>query len=62
MEENIIGEEGLSKIITELNQQKSILMAQREEINNKLKSINKEIEKYEKYISPNQIKMFDDLD
>jgi uncharacterized coiled-coil DUF342 family protein len=58
-EPNIIGQEGISKRIAELTQQRDKLKNEQNEISKKIKELNAEIKKWETEISPNQINMFD---
>jgi hypothetical protein len=58
-EPNIVGQEGISKRIAELTQQRDILQAEVRQKNAKIKKLNAEIKRWENEISPNQINMFD---
>jgi uncharacterized coiled-coil DUF342 family protein len=58
-EPNIIGQEGISKRIGELKQQRDRLKNEQNQITKKIKELNAEIKKWETEISPNQINMFD---
>jgi uncharacterized coiled-coil DUF342 family protein len=58
-EPNIIGQDGISKRIAELTQQRDRLKNEQNQIAKKIKELNAEIKKWETEISPNQINMFD---
>lgn len=56
---NIIGQEGISKRIAELTQQRDKLKNEQNQIAKKIKELNAEIKRWENEISPNQFNMFD---
>jgi len=57
-EPKVIGQEGISKRLTELTQQRDRLKAQQAQIAKELKFLNAEIKKWENEISPNQTTLF----
>lgn len=54
---NVIGQDGISKKIAELEKQKAILQAEVKERNARIKKINAQIEMWSKQISPNQTRI-----
>jgi hypothetical protein len=54
----VIGQEGKQKTIGAMMKKRDLLIAQRAEINKEIEMLNKEIKKWEKEISPNQLTMF----
>lgn len=59
VENNIYGQEGISKKIAQLTREIEILKAQRSEINSQINAKIKELKSYESgEISPNQYTMF----
>ena len=56
--EEVYGQEGISKKIAELSVYKDRLVGERNELNKKIKSVDKEIAKWQIEISPNQTSMF----
>jgi len=58
-EPKVIGQEGISKRIAELTQQRNILQAEVRQKNAKIKELNAEIKTWEEKISANQTTMFD---
>ena len=58
VESQVYGQEGISKKIAELTSYKERLVAERNELNKKIKALDKEIVKWQVEISPNQISMF----
>lgn len=59
LETKVIGQEGISKRIAELTDQKNRYVSQRNDLNKKIKELEKEIKKWETEISPNQTSLFD---
>lgn len=59
LETKVIGQEGISKRIAELTDQKNRYISQRNDLNKKIKELEKEIKKWETEISPNQTTLFD---
>lgn len=56
--EEVYGQEGISKKIAELSVYKDRLVGERNELNKKIKFVDKEIAKWQIEISPNQTSMF----
>jgi hypothetical protein len=56
--EEVYGQEGISKKIAELSVYRDRLVGERNELNKKIKSVDKEITKWQIEISPNQTSMF----
>jgi hypothetical protein len=56
--EEVYGQEGISKKIAELSVYRDRLVGERNELNKKIKSVDKEIAKWQIEISPNQTSMF----
>ena len=57
-EGEVYGQEGISKKIAEVSLYKDRLVGERNELNKKIKSVDKEIAKWQIEISPNQTSMF----
>ena len=57
-EGEVYGQEGISKKIVELSVYRDRLVGERNELNKKIKSVDKEIAKWQIEISPNQTSMF----
>ena len=57
-EGEVYGQEGISKKIAELSVYRDRLVGERNELNKKIKSVDKEIAKWQIEISPNQTSMF----
>lgn len=58
VESQVYGQEGISKKIAELSDYRDRLVAERNELNKKIKALDKEIVKWQVEISPNQTSMF----
>ena len=58
VESQVYGQEGISKRIAELTDYRDRLVAERNELNKKIKALDKEIVKWQVEISPNQTSMF----
>ncbi len=58
VESQVYGQEGISKKVAELSDLRERLVAERNELNKKIKALDKEIVKWQVEISPNQISMF----
>ena len=58
VESQVYGQEGISKKIAELSDSRDRLVAERNEMNKKIKALEKEILKWQVEISPNQTSMF----
>jgi hypothetical protein len=61
VENNVYGQEGISKKVAELTDYRDRLVAERDRLNAEIRKVNGEIKRWQIEISPNQTSMFDDL-